>query len=129
MADLQAPIINWQVMAGDSKAGFSEQRVLIIAQGSGTNTPKAPIQDIKESEVDELCGAGSLATRAYNRFRDFNKVNEVDIITLAEPTGGTKAQGGFKATGTAGENKTLNIKVGDKTIMNFGGVIKKMDKK
>jgi len=113
MADLQAPIINWQVMAGDSKAGFSEQRVLIIAQGSGTNPHKGLIQDIQQGEVDLLCGVGSLATRAYNKFRKFNKANEVDIITLNEPVGATKAQGGLKITGTASENKTLNLKIGD----------------
>ena len=124
MADLQAPIINWQVMAGDSKAGFGEQRILIIAQGSGTNVPKALIQDVQQSEVTELCGAGSLATRAYNRFRDFNKANEVDIITLAEPTDGTKAQGGFKVTGTAGENKTLNLKVGDDIFLVSATILK-----
>lgn len=116
-ADLQAPIINVQVMAGDSKAGFGEQRILIIAQGSGTNTPKQLIEDIQKNEVVELCGEGSLATRAYSRVRDFNRANEIDIITLQEPVDGLKAQGGFKITGTAGESKTLNIKVGDDTFL------------
>lgn len=124
MADLQAPIINWQVMAGDSKAGFSEQRILIIAQGSGTNVTKTLIEDIQGNEVVALCGAGSLATRAYDRFRQFNKANEIDIITLDEPVGATKAQGGFKVTGTAGENKTLNIKVGDDLFLVRATVLK-----
>lgn len=116
-ADLQAPIINVQVMAGDSKAGFGEQRILIIAQGSGTNEPKTLIEDIQKTEVVELCGAGSLATRAYDRVRDFNLANEIDIITLEEPSDGIKAQGGFKITGTAGESKTLNLKVGDDSFL------------
>lgn len=113
MADLQAPIINWQVKAGDSKAGFSEQRVLIIAQGSGTNPTKTLIEDIQQNEVVGLLGADSMATLAYNRFRKYNKANEVDIITLEQPAGATKAQGGFKVTGTAQENKTLNMNIGD----------------
>jgi len=113
MADLQAPIINWQVMKGDSKAGFSEQRILLIAQGSGTNPAKSIIEDIQPSEVVLLCGAGSMATRAYDRFRKFNKANEIDIITLEQPAGGTNPQGGFKVTGDAQENKTLNLNVGD----------------
>lgn len=113
MADLQAPIINWQVMAGDVKAGFSEQRVLIIAQGKGTNPAKKLIEDVQQNEAISLLGARSMATMAFNRFRKHNKANEVDIITLAEPTGATKARGGFKVTGAAGENKTLNLKVGD----------------
>ena len=116
-ADLQAPIINVQVMAGDSKAGFGEQRILIIAQGSGTNTPKQLIEDIQKNEVVELCGEGSLATRAYSRVRDFNRANEIDIITLEEPVDGLKAQGGFKIIGIAGESKTLNIKVGDDSFL------------
>ena len=113
MADLQAPIINWQVMAGDSKAGFSEQRVLIIAQGNGSNPAKTLIEDIQQNEVDDLLGLKSMATMAFNRFRKYNKVNEVDIITLEEPAGATKAQGGFKVTGTASESKTLRLNVGD----------------
>lgn len=112
MADLQAPIINWQVKAGDSKAGFGEQRILLIAQGSGTNTPKSLIEDIQPNEVIPFCGEGSMATRAYDRFRKYNKANEIDIITLLEPTG-TPAQGGFKITGTAQENKTLKLNIGD----------------
>ena len=113
MADLQAPIINWTVKKGDSKAGFSEQRVLLIAQGSGTNPAKQLIEDIQSNEVISLCGAGSMATRAYDRFRKYNKANEIDIITLAEPAGGSVAQGGFKITGDAQENKTLNLNIGD----------------
>lgn len=113
MADLQAPIINWQVMAGDSKAGFGEQRVLLIAQGSGTATAKELLEDVQPTEIATLCGAGSMATRAYNRFKKYNKANEIDIITLAEPVGATKAQGGLSVTGTATENKTLYLKIGD----------------
>lgn len=113
MADLQAPIINWQVKAGDSKAGFSEHRVLIIAQGSGTNSSKNLIEDIQPNEVDILLGTGSMAAMAYTRFRKYNKANEIDIITLKEPAGATKAQGGFKVTGAAKESKTLNMNIGD----------------
>lgn len=112
MGDLQAPIINWQVQAGDSTAGFSEQRVLLIAQGSGTATAKALIEDVQQNEVVALCGANSMATLAFNRFREHNKANEIDIITLAEPVG-TPAQGGISTTGTATEGKNLTIKVGD----------------
>ena len=110
---LQAPIINWQIKAGDSKAGFGEQRILIIAQGAGTATAKALLQDVQQTEIIALCGDGSMATRAYNRVKKYNKVNEIDIITLAEPAGGTKAQGAINVTGTATENKTLNFKLGD----------------
>jgi len=113
MGDLQAPIINWQVKAGDSKAGFSEQRVLLIAQGSGTNPHKALIQDVQQTEVEGLCGVGSLAALAFNRFKKHNKANEIDIITLDAPAGGVAAQGGFKVTGAALENKTLKLSVGD----------------
>lgn len=112
MADLQAPIINWQVKAGDSKAGFGEQRILLIAQGSGTNTAKSLIEDIQPNEVIQFCGAGSMATRAYDRFRKYNKANEIDIITLLEPAG-TAAQGALTTTGIALESKTLDFNIGD----------------
>ena len=100
-------------MAGDSEAGFSEQRVLLIAQGSGTATAKALIEDVQQTEIETLCGANSMATMAYNRFKKYNKANEIDIITLAEPAGATASQGGLKTTGTATENKTFNFSVGD----------------
>lgn len=112
MSDLQAPIINWQIKKGDTKAGFGEQRVLIIAQGAGTATPKELQEDVQQTEIVALCGAGSMATRAYNRFREHNLANEVDIITLAEPTG-TPAQGGFTIVGTATESKNITYRVGD----------------
>ena len=124
MGQLQAPIINWQVMKGDSKAGFGEQRVLIIAQGSGDNTPKTLIEDIQKNEVESLCGAGSMAQMAYERFRKYNLANEVDIITLQEPSDGTKAQGGLKVTGTAGENKTLEFKLGDDEFVVYVTILK-----
>lgn len=110
---LQAPIVNWQVKAGDSTAGFGEQRILIIAQGAGTATAKTLLQDVQQTEIIALCGDGSMATRAYNRIKQFNRVNEIDIITLTEPVAGTKAQGAINVTGTATENKTLNFKLGD----------------
>lgn len=113
MSDLQAPIINWQVMKGDSKAGFAEQRVLIIAQGSGENPAKKVISDIQPKEVEVLCGKGSLATRAYNRFYKYNKANEVDIITLEQPSDGTSAEGGLKVVGDAQDNATLRVSIGD----------------
>ena len=112
-ADLMQPIINVQVVAGDSKAGFGSQRILLIAQGSGTNTPKALIENVQGNEVVSLCGAGSMATRAFRRIRDFNNATDVDIITLEEPSGGTNATGSIKASGTADENKTLRLNVGD----------------
>lgn len=112
MGDLQAPIINWQVMAGDNTAGFGEQRVLIIAQAGGTATAKALVEDVQATEVEALFGAGSMATMAYNRFRKHNRANEVDIIPLAEPAG-TKAQGGITTTGTATESKNITFRVGD----------------
>ena len=113
MADLQAPIINWQVKAGDSTAGFGEQRILLIAQGAGTAVAKELLEDVQQTEIITLCGAGSMATMAFNRIKAHNKANEIDIITLAEPAGGVASQGGLKTTGTATENKTLNFNVGD----------------
>lgn len=113
MSDLQAPIINWQVMKGDSNAGFAEQRVLIIAQGSGTNAAKTVISDIQPAEVELLCGAGSMATRAYNRFYKYNKYNEVDVLTLEQPSDGTAAVGGVSVVGEALENATLKLSVAD----------------
>lgn len=113
MSDLQAPIINWQVMAGDSKAGFAEQRILLIAQGAGNAPFKELLEDVQQTEVDNLLGVGSMSWLAYRRIKKFNKANEIDIIPLEEPTGGTLAQGGFKISGTAEENKTLNFKIGD----------------
>lgn len=113
MADLQAPIINWQVMAGDSKAGFGEQRILLIAQGAGTAVAKELLEDVQQTEIETLCGAGSMATMAFNRIKKYNKANEIDIITLAEPTGSVASQGGLKVTGTATENKTFNFDLGD----------------
>lgn len=113
MSDLQAPIINWQVMKGDSNAGFAEQRVLIIAQGSGTNAAKTVISDIQPAEVDTLCGAGSMAARAHSRFYKYNKYNEIDVLTLAEPVSGTAATGGLAVIGEALENATLKLSVAD----------------
>ena len=113
MSDLQAPIINWQVMKGDSNAGFAEQRVLIIAQGSGTNAAKTVISDIQPAEVELLCGAGSMATRAYNRFYKYNKYNEIDVLTLEQPSEGVAAVGGVSVVGEALENATLTLSVAD----------------
>lgn len=113
MSDLQAPIINWQIKAGESKAGFVEHKILLIAQSAGEAVAKELLEDVQQTEILTLCGAGSMATMAFNRIKKFNKVTEIDIIPLAEPAGATKAQGGIKVTGTAGENKTLNFKVGD----------------
>lgn len=112
MGNLQAPIINWSVLAGDSTAGFGEQRVLLIAQGAGSATAKILIEDVQQTEIETLCGVNSMATMAFNRFKTHNKANEIDIITLAEPAG-TQAQGGFTTTGTALESKNLVINVGD----------------
>lgn len=114
MGGLQSPIINWQVKAGDSEAGFAEQRILLIAQGSGTAEAKTLLEDVQQNEIVTLCGANSLATLAFNRLRTHNKVNEIDIITLETPIGATKAQGGITFTGIATENKTLTIVIGDK---------------
>jgi phage tail sheath gpL-like len=124
MADLQAPIINWQVMAGDSKAGFGEQRILLIAQATGEAVAKGLLEDVQQTEIETLCGANSMATMAYNRIKKYNKANEIDIIPLAEPVGATKAQGGISVTGTASENKTLNFKVGDDAFEFSATVIK-----
>lgn len=110
---LQAPIINWQVKAGDSTAGFGEQRILIIAQGAGTATAKILLGDVQQTEIEPLCGVGSMATMAYNRIKQFNKANEIDIIPLAEPVGGVKAQGAINVTGTATESKNISFFIGD----------------
>ena len=40
MSDLQAPIINWQIKAGESKAGFVEHKILLIAQSAGEAVAK-----------------------------------------------------------------------------------------
>lgn len=113
MSDLQQPIINWQVRSGDVDVGFAEQKILLIAQGNGTATPKELLEDVQPTEAKLLLGDGSMAERAYNRFREYNKANEIDIITLAEPAGGANAQGAISVTGTALENKTIYFKIGD----------------
>lgn len=113
MADLQAPIINWQVMAGDSKAGFGEQKVLLIAQGAGTATSKELVEDVQQSEVEALFGANSMATMAYNRFKQHNKATQIDIVPLLEPVAGANAQGGLAVAGTATESKNITLRVGD----------------
>lgn len=113
MSDLQAPTINWQVKAGDSKAGFGEQRLLLIAPGTGTNPTKTLIEDVQQKEVNLLCGMGSMSTRAFNRIKKFNKANEIDIVTLDEPSAGTNSEGGLSTTGDAQENKTLELSIGD----------------
>ena len=113
MSGLQAPIINWQIKAGESKAGFEEHKILLIAQSDGNAVAKELLKDVQQTEIITLCGAGSMATMAFNRIKKFNKVTEIDIIPLKVPVGATKAQGGIKITGTATENKTLNFKVGD----------------
>jgi phage tail sheath gpL-like len=111
--DLQAPIISWQVKSGDVDIGFAEQRILLIAQGNGTATPKEVLEDVLPTEAETLLGLGSMAYRAYQRIKKYNKANEIDVITLAEPVGGAKAQGGISVTGTATENKTMFFKIGD----------------
>lgn len=113
MSDLQQPIINYQVRSGDRDIGFAEQRILLIAQGSGTATAKELLEDVQPTEATLLLGAGSMAERAYNRFREHNRANEIDIITLAEPVDGANAQGAISITGTALENKTMTFTVGD----------------
>jgi hypothetical protein len=113
MADLQAPIINWQVMAGDSTAGFGEQKVLLIAQGAGTATSKVLLEDVQQNEVEALLGVNSMATMAFNRFRQHNKATQIDIVPLLEPVAGTTAQGGFTVVGTATESKNITLRVGD----------------
>jgi len=87
--------------------------VLIIAQGAGTAPFKELQEDVQPTEIEALFGTGTLATRAYQNFRKYNKANEVDIISLQEPVGGTAGQGGFLIEGTATENKTLNYRIGD----------------
>ena len=61
MSDLQAPIINWQVMAGDSKAGFAEQRILLIAHSDGSAPYKELLEDVQQTEVDDLLGVGCIS--------------------------------------------------------------------
>jgi phage tail sheath gpL-like len=124
MGGLQAPIINWQIKAGESKAGFEEHRILVIAQSNGEAVAKELLQDVQQTEIITLCGVGSMASMAFERIKKFNKVTEIDIIPLAEPVGGTKAQGGIKVTGTATENKTLNFKVGDDVFEYNATIIK-----
>lgn len=110
--DLQAPIINWQMRAGDSVAGFGEQRVLLIAQGAGTAISKELVEDVQQTEVETLFGVNSMATMAFNRFKEHNRANEIDIIPLLEPAG-TASQGGLNVVGTATESKNLTFNVGD----------------
>ena len=111
--NLQSPFVNWAVKQQFSKAGFDEHRVLIIGQGNGSSDPKLLIEDVQQSEVAALCGDSSVLTLAYNRFRDFNKATEVDLIPLAEPTEGQKAAGGITATGTASESGNLVLHIID----------------
>lgn len=112
MTDLQAPVINFQVKAGKSKAKFTEQRVLIIGHGNGTNVTGSLIKDIQPNEVDDLCGARSLSKMAYARFRDFNKVTPVDFITLTPSSGASETQE-LALAGTAKESKNIRISVLD----------------
>ena len=113
MAGLQAPIINWQVKAGDSNAGFGEHKVLLIAQGNGTAPANELIKDIQRNEVEPLCGAGSMVLRAYTRFRKYNQSTEIDVLPIEEPPTGVKAQGAISVSGEAEENKTLYFVLGD----------------
>ena len=80
MSGLQAPIINFQIKAGESKAGFEEHRILLIAQSAGEAVAKELLQDVQQTEIVTLCGAGSMATMAFNRIKKFNKVTEIDIM-------------------------------------------------
>ena len=109
---LQSPFVSWQIMSGKRNIGLEDHRVLLIGQGAGTATAKVLIEDVQLTEIDSLLGANSLATLAYKRFKTYNKLTEVDIIPLAEPTG-TPAAGSIIVTGTAGESVSLTINVGD----------------
>lgn len=112
MSDLQAPIINFQVKAGKSKAGFTGQRVLIIGHGNGTNASGSLIKDIQPNEVSELCGEKSLCRMAYVRFRNFNKVTPIDFITL-KSNNGDGADEKLTVSGAAKESKVIRISVLD----------------
>lgn len=108
MSNLQQPIINWAVMKGDSKAGFAQQRILLIAQGNA-----GFYGEVQPNEASELLGSGTMAHMAYARIYDNNPATPVDVIGLAEPTGGMQAEGGLKFTGTAIESKNIRFRVGD----------------
>jgi len=110
--DLQSPFINWQAKSGDRDAGFKEQKVLIIAQASGTATPKEIVKEVSTTEVESLFGTSSLATMAFNRFREHNPLTDVDILPLPIASG-TKASGGISVSGTALESKDIICRVGD----------------
>ena len=114
--NLQSPLLNIQLGEAEAEVGVSTQAALIIEQGSGTNPAQTLIEDIQSEEVNNLLGEGSLSYYAYEHFRQINKYTEIDVITLDEPSGGTAAQGGFRFVGTALENKTLNLVVGDEAF-------------
>ena len=118
MTDLQAPIINYQVRAGDSEAGFSDQNVLIIAQGAGSNPSLNLIEDIQSTEVESLLGtkANSFARLAYDKFREHNRATNLDMITVTAPLVGTAGEGAISVVGTATENKVLTIRLYDDSI-------------
>ncbi len=113
MADLQAPIVSLQIKAGKNKAGFTPHKALIIAQGSGTNKEKTLAKKVQRKEAEQILGAGSMALMAFNRFRKYNPITNIDFITLKEPLGAKKAEGQIKIVGTAKENSTLNLSIGD----------------
>lgn len=88
-------------------------RALLIAESRGTAGAKVLVKDVDLDEVEGLFGKGGLATFACKRFKSINPFTPLDVIPLAEPSGGTQAEGGITITGTATEARELKFRIAD----------------
>ncbi len=111
--NLHKPTINAQIKADASLAQFSDQKVLMIGQAGGIATAGELAIDTASRDIETLFGDRSMVTLAFKKFRKYNNSVRLDVVPIAEPSGGAKARGTFTVIGNAKENATLKLKVGD----------------
>ncbi len=112
MSSLTVPVYNLPIQSAGSPVALAPQTVLAISQANIDNTaPFAIIENPATNRIDDLVGSDSMAGRLYKRFREINKITELDIYPLS--LAGDPAKATITITGIAEENKTIVLNIAD----------------
>lgn len=106
------PRVTFAIVGNDNRVGPDDQRVLIVGQmTTGTATPGALSFDVPrtDAEINDLFGSNSHAAMVCRAYRSVNKITNIDVIPLADASGGTFATATSAFTGTATRDGTLTV--------------------
>jgi phage tail sheath gpL-like len=111
MTQVNQPDMTFNILSANTVVQNSAQNILLMAQKTATGTGTGLLEDVQESQIDALGGAGGMAQDAYRAIKTINEITPIDVILATDPTGAA-AIGNITFAGTATGPGSLEITIG-----------------